>query len=318
TFFLVTLNRYIGTNQDAWPSQTTLANAMNASPRAVRKWQSELEEIGVLQVAIGKGRSLTNRYRLNLGKLRRKEEPRAAFQSPSEVKEEPRASLMRNHVPLNQEPRAYRNIKKEQLKEQGGNHSISGASVVRKSKGKTDSELNQFCTEWNAWHSSGIVRQKIRDTESPGKTIFDAWVRSQRDPEQRERLKDFQSLRSAIEGSQQMLQPAGWFDAAGLIGGKNSNRRWYAEQLLSGVYRDRAGNRLSATPDAEQAWQAALVALQRHSHYCPDNIRNDLDEPVWQVLQSIGLKRVEEAKDLERNDLKVKFLQAFDRRKVAE
>lgn len=53
TFYLITLNQFIGNNADAWPSQETLANAMNASVRAVRKWQKQLEEQGVQRQACG-------------------------------------------------------------------------------------------------------------------------------------------------------------------------------------------------------------------------------------------------------------------------
>jgi predicted alpha/beta superfamily hydrolase len=51
TFFLCTINLYVGNNDHARPSQMTLANAMNSSVRSVRKWQHELESMGVLQVA---------------------------------------------------------------------------------------------------------------------------------------------------------------------------------------------------------------------------------------------------------------------------
>ena len=90
TFYLTTMNQFVGNNPDAWPSQTTIANAMNAAPRSVRKWQAELEAIGVIQVQVGKGRSSTNRYRLNL-----------------------------NSLPLNEEPHAYRKNNKDPKKNQG-------------------------------------------------------------------------------------------------------------------------------------------------------------------------------------------------------
>jgi hypothetical protein len=115
TFYLTTLNQYIGKNPDAWPSQTTLANSMNATTRAVRNWQAELEGLGIIRVQVGKGRSSTNRYRLNLNSLTLKEERGSAF---SEVKEERGSALRRNHVPLNEEPRSYRKNRNNQLKEQ--------------------------------------------------------------------------------------------------------------------------------------------------------------------------------------------------------
>lgn len=79
TFYLCTLNQFVGKNADAWPSQAAIAWAMNATTRAVRKWQTELETAGVIQVDIGKGRSATNRYRLKLDRLEIKEEHSSAF-----------------------------------------------------------------------------------------------------------------------------------------------------------------------------------------------------------------------------------------------
>lgn len=43
TFYLVTLNQFVGKNPDAWPSQQTIASAMNATKRAVQKWQTEVD-----------------------------------------------------------------------------------------------------------------------------------------------------------------------------------------------------------------------------------------------------------------------------------
>lgn len=139
TFYLTTLNQFIGKNPDAWPSQAAIAWAMNATARAVRNWQTELEELGVIQVDVGKGRSSTNRYRLNLDSLQLKEEPRSAFTPESEAKrgttflpnEEPRSYEKRNHVPTER-------TMKEQRKEQAFSF---------------PPELNseEFRTAWNRW-----------------------------------------------------------------------------------------------------------------------------------------------------------------------
>ena len=165
-----------------------------------------------------------------------------------------------------------------------------------KQKGKADSRLIEFCPEWNAWHSAGIIRQMIRDTNSPGKGIEDAWKRSQRDKEQRERLNDLPALQKAIEGSQQFLRDAGWFNAAGLIGGKNSNRLWYAEQLVAGAYLDKSGNGNAGrpSPEASKAWQKTLEEIRQHSSWKSDEIRQAIGERAWRALKSIGgAKQVE-------------------------
>jgi hypothetical protein len=191
----------------------------------------------------------------------------------------------------------------------------SGRASAKKRTKKTDSKLIEFCHEWNAWHSAGIVLQKIRDPNAPGDGIRDAWKRSQRDKEQRERLNDFPALRKAIEQSQEFLKDKGkgWFDAAGLIGGKNSNRRWYAEQLVAGAYLNKpGGGGRSQSPEASQAWQKTLEAVRQHSSYRPDEIRKAIDERAWRALKSIGgAKQVEKSNDFERRELERRFIQAF-------
>ena len=85
------------------------------------------------------------------------------------------------------------------------------------------------------WNQLTGVRQ-VRNPNKPGKTISDAWKRSRRDPEQSERLNDFEAIRNAIVKADADYLSGGWFTAANIIGGKNSNKIWYAEQLLNGVY----------------------------------------------------------------------------------
>ncbi len=123
TFYLCTLNQFVGNNDDAWPSQTTLANAMNAGQRSVRKWQKELESMGVLEVKVGKGCQQTNRYSLNLEML----PANAASNTPlnealpaplDNMNAAPQASPMRHHVPVNAATPAYRKNKKDQKKKQ--------------------------------------------------------------------------------------------------------------------------------------------------------------------------------------------------------
>ena len=82
TFYLCTLNQFVGKNADAWPSQTTIAAAMNATKRGVQKWQSELEAAGIIRVDVGKGRTSTNRYRLNLEALQQKPDTNDEHSSP--------------------------------------------------------------------------------------------------------------------------------------------------------------------------------------------------------------------------------------------
>lgn len=193
-----------------------------------------------------------------------------------------------------------------------------GASLPGKSSAKSDAKLTTFCEAWNLWHSSEIVRSKILDANAPGKTIVDAWNRSQRDPEQRARLDDLSGLRAAIEASQDLTKPAKWFDAAGLIGGRNSNRRWYAEQLILGTYRDKSGGgKASQNSEAEQAWQGVLDSLKKHNRFNPGLIQADVGELAFQAAETIGLKKIDLATDYDKRELKAKFLQAFSQGKSA-
>ena len=123
TFFLVTINQYIGNNADAWPSQAAIACAMNSTKRAVQKWQAELEAAGVLEVHSGKGCNLSNHYRLNLSRLLPKGELDSSLNSESyssfsEPNSEPHSSGIANDVRLNSEPRAHKKNKNNQKKEQ--------------------------------------------------------------------------------------------------------------------------------------------------------------------------------------------------------
>lgn len=143
TFYLCTLNQFVGKNADAWPSQTTIAERMNATSRAVRKWQSELEQKGVIVVASGKGCKEPNRYSMNLDALPIKPtlntEPRSAFDPDSGTEygtqfrnnTEHSSSGIRNTVPTER-------TGKEQLKEQG----ISFPEKLR---------TPEFSEAWQSW-----------------------------------------------------------------------------------------------------------------------------------------------------------------------
>lgn len=324
TFYLCTLNQFVGNNADAWPRQETIASAMNASTRGVQKWQAELEAAGIIQVEVGKGRSLTNHYRLNLDALQPKQdendEPRSPFREPTgeqmtktvRPNDEHSAREMTNTV------RTERTVERTK-KQHSGNSPNSPASSGRKSKAKSDAKLIAFCVEWNNWHSAGIVRQKIRDTNSPGKTIVDAWNRSQRDPEQRRRLDDLPGLRAAIQSSQALLKPAAWFDAAGLIGGKNSNRRWYAEQLTAGTYRDKAPIPALGNVEALQAWHKIQQAAHDHPSD-PAGFELVIGCKLAGILRVLRLTRraIDEANNFEKREQEREFIRAFIRQEAAE
>ncbi len=69
TFYLCTLNQFVGNNGHAWPSQRTIAEAMNAGLSSVKKWQAELEALGIITVDSGVGCMAQNHYRIDFGRL---------------------------------------------------------------------------------------------------------------------------------------------------------------------------------------------------------------------------------------------------------
>ena len=118
TFYLCTLNMYVGNNASAWPSQATLARAMNSGRRSIQRWQQEMEAMGVIQVDVGRGCQQTNRYRMDLSSLPIPTATNSAPRAPlPEVNSAPHAPLIAHHVRLNSAPRAHRKNMKEHRKE---------------------------------------------------------------------------------------------------------------------------------------------------------------------------------------------------------
>jgi len=88
TFYLCTLNQFIGKNADAWPSQAKIAERMNASVRSVKYWQSQLEQMGVIVISSGKGCKVQNRYSLRLDALQIKPTLNSATIAPFDTETE--------------------------------------------------------------------------------------------------------------------------------------------------------------------------------------------------------------------------------------
>ncbi len=270
TFYLCTLNQFIGKNADAWPSQSAIAWAMNATARAVRKWQTELEALNVIQVDIGKGRYSTNRYRLNLDALALKEEPRSALSDDSSIQcgtqflpnEEHSSSAIRNHVPTER-------TVKEHLKEQAFSF---------------PEKLNTtaFSSTWAEWvtHRQELKKKLTPSTVSKQLAKLAAWGPT----------KAIQAIENSISNGW-----SGLFDPDGR----------------------RSGNGATSNPEAEQAWQTVLDSLKAHSRFNPQRIMADVGQHAWQALRGVGLKKLDEANDFDRRELKTKFIQAFEQQEAA-
>ena len=155
TFYLVTLNMFVGNNANAWPSQATIAKAMNAGMRSVRKWQRELTEMGVIRVESGSGRWRPNRYSLDLSKLPLNAAPHAALNDSNTA---PHAYGIRHHMPVNAASHADRTIKKDHLKDQ---------SEFPDELGTSDS----FKTAWNEWTQYRAEKRKNLTTSTIQKQL---------------------------------------------------------------------------------------------------------------------------------------------------
>jgi hypothetical protein len=312
---LLTLFLFQGNNGSAFCKQETLADEIGVDPRSIRRSLKRLNAAGIVRSEWkGLNGVGVRHYAIDFQKLRTFQ--RDTGRTPASYLEfegrTPASAMVGHQRPDTQDTSV---LQEDPLNIQGtsttGNSPNSMARPARKSKADTDAKLIAFCVNWNNWHSAGIVRSQIRDTNSPGKTICDAWNRSQRDPDQRGRLENIAALKAAIQASQKLLKPGGWFDAAGLIGGKNSNHRWYAEQLIAGTYRDKTATGAPDSPEAETAWQNVLDAIQKHSRFKPEQIEADVGKQAWRAVKSIGLKKIDEASKVERQELKPRFIQAF-------
>lgn len=118
--------------------------------------------------------------------------------------------------------------------------------------GKVPTELTDFCKNWNLWHAAGLVSKRVQNPLSPSKTLIKMWKRATKDPEQRQRLSSIDELRSAVQRSIGRTFTAAWFDAGAVIGGKNQEGRWKAEQLLNGVYADDQWSREAQTSKVDR------------------------------------------------------------------
>ena len=320
---LLTLFLFQGDNGAAFCKQETLADEIGVSTRSIRTSLKRLNAAGIVASEWKILNSVPMRvYAIQFDALkivqRGNGRKHTSYPETTDGRKHTSAtvgSTLPNHQEAHFLQEHPRNIQGTSTL---GNSPNSPASSGRKSKAKSDAKLTAFCIEWNNWHSAGIVRQKIRDTNSPGKTIVDAWNRSQRDPEQCGRLNDLPGLRAAIEASQQMLKPAGWFDAAGLIGGKNKNHRWYAEQLAAGTYRDKATNGASGNAEALQAWRLILRAA-KDNHGNAAGFESDIGGQLAGILKSLRLTRqkIDQANNFDRREQEREFTQAFSRQGAA-
>ncbi len=103
-----------------------------------------------------------------------------------------------------------------------------------------------------------------------------------------------------------------YYESNGWRVGRNAMEDWRAtvrRWLKSGG--TRSNGKSSGNTEAEQAWQNSLDSLKRCSRFRPEEIKADVGEFVWPIIDRIGLKRIDEANDYERRELKARFIQAF-------
>ena len=122
-------------------------------------------------------------------------------------------------------------------------------------------------------------------------------------------------LETAISQSREFLRRGNWFDAAALIGGRNSDRRWYAEQLLTGKYRERNRTATACSPEAIAAWQRILNAAHRQVG-SQEAFAREIGDECAVILKQLGLsrRRIDEATESQRLQQKCWFCQSFDQK----
>jgi hypothetical protein len=267
TFYLCTLNQFVGNNGHAWPSQRTIAEAMTAGLSSVKKWQAELEALGIITVDSGVGCMAQNHYRIDFGRLKPKTKTADASNGLP-------------HRPFNTERSTSETI--NGLRGRPGMVSDIAPKEQRKIHKKEQPDLlppeldtDHFRACWQNWTKH---RREIRKTLTPS-TI-----------------------------AKQLTTLAAW--------GPERAIRSIEQSILNGWIGLFDPDRHSDTTahDAEQAWQTMLVSLRKHSRFAPEPIKADIGDRAWRVVQSVGLKRIEEANEYDKNKLKKQFVNAFNER----
>lgn len=108
-----------------------------------------------------------------------------------------------------------------------------------------------------------------------------------------------------------------YYEANGWRAGRNAMKDWKATVRNWIRNGGTTNGKASGSPEAETAWQTVLDSLQRRSRFKPDEIRADIGERAWPVVKAIGLKQIDEAKELDRRELKAKFIRAFTEQRGA-
>ena len=99
-------------------------------------------------------------------------------------------------------------------------------------------------------------------------------------------------MKDQLQAAKGFLFAKGWFDAVALIGGKNGDRRFYAEMLSNGAYAE--SNPADTCDDWSQVQQIV------HSTYHPDlrnasDVEAKLTPEQFQAAKSVGLHRIADA-----------------------
>lgn len=276
-FLLVTLNNFIGNNGHAWPSVETLAKSMSVTTRSARNWMSDMVALGVLVVVPGGGRSQTNRYEMRLDML-------PGNSDPGEVLNSERHSVF-------MVPGLSETLNVVPLNPERGSINPEPRSPRKDKKGQLKEHAFLFPENLRtpdfeiAWHEWTKHRREIRKTLTPS-TI-----------------------------GKQLRQLASWGPAKAVAAIETSIAAGWTGLFDPDGKRGSGGT--AADPAAESAWAAVLEAIRRHSRYEPDKIRAELDERSWQAAKAVGLKKLDEASDFERRELKSRFMNEFQKRQGA-
>lgn len=161
----IVANRYLNRQSgEAWPTQETLARAVEVTPRAIRKALGLLIDGGHISVTRARGRAAVNRYRLAINE-RNDSSSNEAFEgndsssqddlkrNNSSAQKPENIALTGTPVPLAEEPQFLQNLHEENLRSKEG---------IVPSQGKGVREVNS--------HSPSFAGERADDTAQQPKT----------------------------------------------------------------------------------------------------------------------------------------------------
>jgi|GEM_PF-3550443 len=109
-----------------------------------------------------------------------------------------------------------------------------------------------------------------------------------------------------------------YYESNGWRVGKSAMKDWRAtvRNWIRGGGTQSTG-KASGNAEAETAWQGVLDSLKKHSRFHQDKIMGDIGERAWQAVRTMGLKKIDEANDFDRREMRKRFIDEFQKQGAA-